>query len=164
MPSGWLDWDWGNVPSWVGTVFTSTSLGLAAVTYARSSDDRRRQRAEAERSQAARVSMWWINPRRAQVRNSNDVAVTVQAAISVGGMWSATSDRLGLGPGDERGLLLPGERDGESAQVQLYLIDSYGREWIRRGDGTLTALSAAGVPAPAEPPPSQSPELRWAPL
>jgi hypothetical protein len=47
--------DWGSVPTWVGTVFTSTSVLLAALSYRRSILDR-------ERDQASKVSAWLSAP------------------------------------------------------------------------------------------------------
>jgi hypothetical protein len=134
--------EWGNVPSWVGSVLTSFSIGLAAVSYTRASGDRRRALDEAERAQAARVSLWWVNPRKANVRNSNDVAVTVE--VSVAGRDTA-SDPLGLGPGETRVLQLPAGLAGEP--VALLVVDSYGRRWTRRPDGMLERVtSASSVP------------------
>jgi hypothetical protein len=142
----------------VGSVLTSSSLGLAAVTYFRTSGDRRRALDEAERAQAARVSLWWVNPRKAFVRNSNDVAVTVRAFIPD---RAATSDRLGLGPGETRALQLSAGLDGESAGVALAVVDSYGRAWIRRADGVLDRVTAeSSAPRPATRSSSQE-KFRW---
>lgn len=152
MPSGWLGLDWGNVPSWVGAVLTGSSLGLAAVTYYRAAGDRRRQLDETERSGAARVSLWWLNPRKAMVRNSNDVAVTVQAVLPGTGL---ASERLGLGPGETRGLLLDGGLGQQSPDVALVVVDAYGRRWIRHADGRLERLGTAGPDA------TTGTELRW---
>lgn len=158
MPTGWLGWDWGNVPSWVGSVLTGSSLGIAAVTYWRASGDRRRALDEAERAQAARVSMWWVNPRKAFVRNGNEVAVTVRAFLPDG---PVTSDRLGLGPGETRTLQLAAGLDDAPGSVALTVVDSYGRAWIKRADGTLERITA-GSPAPDPATRSSSPEkLRW---
>jgi hypothetical protein len=134
--------DVGSVSSWVSSGLTSVSLSLAAYTYFRASQDRRRD-------QAARVSLWWVNPRKGLVRNSNDVAVTVWALAPD----EASSPRLGLGPGETRGLLLPAALDGRAADVALAIVDSYGRSWIRRADGTLDRTSK----------PASAPEtlLRW---
>jgi hypothetical protein len=138
VPTGWLGWNWGDVPSWVGSVLTSSSLGIAAVTYFRTSGDRRRALDEAERAQVARVSLWWVNPRKALVRNSNDVAVNVRAFIAD---QEATSDRMGLGPGETRALQLSAELDGKRSAVSLAVVDSHGRSWIRRADGTLNRVT-----------------------
>lgn len=154
MPTGWLGWDWGNVPSWVGSVLTSSSLGLAAVTYFRTSVDRRRVLDEAERAQAARVSLWWDNPRRAFVRNSNDVAVTVRAFVPE---QVATSDGLGLGPGETRALQLPAELAGDAAKVTLAVVDSYGRSWLRHPDGTLARVTTESSASRSSP----QGQLRW---
>jgi len=51
MPGGWLGLDWGNVPAWIGTVVTSTSASIAALSYRRSVLDK-------EREQATKVAAW----------------------------------------------------------------------------------------------------------
>jgi hypothetical protein len=51
MASGWMGLDWGNVPTWIGTVVTSTSVAIAAISYRRSVHDK-------ERSQASLVAGW----------------------------------------------------------------------------------------------------------
>jgi hypothetical protein len=159
VPGGWLGLDWGNVPSWVGTVLTSSSLGLAAFTYFRSSRDRRRQLDDAERSQAARVSMWWVNPRRAVVRNGNDVAVTVQAVIADGPETS--SERLGLGPGEDRDCSCPAGSTARLGACSCAWPIPFGRSWIRGDDGTLERVNTPTVWALAERPTSRSGGLRW---
>ena len=73
--------DWGTVPAWVGSLLTGFSLLIAAITYLRSAEERRRENAENARAQAALVSSWPVNVRRWQVRNGNTVAVSVQALI-----------------------------------------------------------------------------------
>ncbi|MGW7261698.1 hypothetical protein [Streptomyces sp. NPDC054834] len=51
MATGWLGLDWGNVPTWVGAVVTSTSVSIAAISYRRSVHDK-------ERGQASLVGAW----------------------------------------------------------------------------------------------------------
>jgi hypothetical protein len=51
VTTGWLGLDWGNVPAWVGTIVTSTSVSIAAISYRRSVRDK-------ERDQASRISAW----------------------------------------------------------------------------------------------------------
>jgi len=51
MAGGWLGWDWGTVPAWIGTVVTSSSVLIAAVAYRRSVLDK-------EREQASKVAAW----------------------------------------------------------------------------------------------------------
>jgi hypothetical protein len=48
---GWSDWDWGNVPAWVGTIVTRSSFLIAALSYRRSVRDK-------EGEQASRVAAW----------------------------------------------------------------------------------------------------------
>ncbi|MEV7623319.1 hypothetical protein [Actinoplanes sp. NPDC089786] len=144
--------EWGSVSSWVSSLLTGSSLVIAAFTYYRATKDRRRTLDEAERAQAARVTLWWSNPRKARVRNSNDVAVTVRAALPDD---EASSDPLGLGPGETRDLMLSVDLEGRSGDLALIVIDSHGRTWIRRGDGVLERLTHAGSP------PSAGTQLRW---
>jgi len=51
MASGWPGLDWGSVPTWVGTIVTSTSVAIAALSYRRSVADK-------EREQARHVASW----------------------------------------------------------------------------------------------------------
>ncbi len=52
MSEGWLlRLDWGNVPAWVGSILTGTSLLIAAFSYRRSVMDK-------ERDQASKVAAW----------------------------------------------------------------------------------------------------------
>src|SRR4051812_18140980 len=51
MVCGWLGLDWGNVPTWIGTVVTSSSFTIAALSYRRSVLDR-------ERDQARNIAAW----------------------------------------------------------------------------------------------------------
>jgi len=51
LAAGWLGWDWGNVPTWLGSVVTSTSVSIAALSYRRSVRDK-------EREQAGKVGAW----------------------------------------------------------------------------------------------------------
>ncbi|SDM01278.1 hypothetical protein SAMN05660642_01328 [Geodermatophilus siccatus] len=49
--SGWLGLDWGNVPTWIGTIVTSSSFTVAALSYRRSVLDK-------ERAQASSIAAW----------------------------------------------------------------------------------------------------------
>jgi hypothetical protein len=142
--------EWGSVSSWVSSLLTGSSLVIASFTYYRATGDRRRALDEQERVQAARVSHWWANPRRALVRNSNDVAVTVRAVLP----GETSSDPLGLGPGETRELLLSAALEDRWADVALLVIDSHGRRWFRRGDGALDRLTTDEAPP-------TGPDLRW---
>jgi hypothetical protein len=51
MTSGWLGLDWGNVPAWIGTIVTSSSFAVAALSFRRSVLDK-------ERAQASNVAAW----------------------------------------------------------------------------------------------------------
>jgi hypothetical protein len=148
MAQGYLGLDWGNVPAWVGSLLTGSSLLIAALTYRRSVAERAREQSDRERSQAANVSAWVVNIRRAQVRNGNDVAVVIQAFFEEDGLLAA-SDQVTLAPGETHALRLPpeyervAERSGRLALVpSLVLVDSAGRSWLRTRDGGLERLSA----------------------
>jgi hypothetical protein len=150
MASGWLGLDWGNVPAWVGTLFTSASLSLAAFTYARNSGERARERHDRERAQAAKVSWWPVSSRRLLVRNGNDVAVLLRARATRAGSVEE-SEQVAFGPGETRGLRLPASfesPDGGAPAIGLIIVDSYGRVWSRTPDGALDRAAGA-EPAPA---------------
>jgi hypothetical protein len=51
MPTGWLGLDWGDVPTWFGSVVTGGSVFLAALAYRRSVSDK-------ERDQASQIGAW----------------------------------------------------------------------------------------------------------
>src|SRR3954467_9280139 len=54
---GWIgDLDWGNVPTWIGTIVTSSSFTVAALTYRRNVLDK-------ERAQASSVAAWVVRRR-----------------------------------------------------------------------------------------------------
>ncbi len=147
MASGWFGWDWGNVPSWIGSVLTSTSLLIAAVSYRRSVKDKAREQWDREREQAGKVSAWVISSRRALIRNGNDVAVAIQAFFDRPGLF-AVSDLHTFAPAETRELTLPYDyermvqgpgqpRFGPS----LVIVDSAGRTWVRTDRGNLRPLA-----------------------
>ena len=143
MASGWLGLDWGNVPAWVGAIFTSASLSLAAVTYARNSAERAHERLDRDRAQAAKVSSWPVTSRRLLVRNGNEVAVLV-GAVATRGERSAAAEQVAFGPGETRGLRLPA--GFETAALELTIVDSYGRVWSRATDGALDRVLPTAPP------------------
>jgi hypothetical protein len=51
MAHGWLGADWGNVPAWIGSVVTSVSVAVAAISY-------RRNVAEKISGQASLIAAW----------------------------------------------------------------------------------------------------------
>jgi len=130
---------WGNVPAWIGSVLTSSSLLIAAFGY-------RHSVAERTREQAARVSAWMVSSRQACVRNGNEVALVIRAFIVR--PTDAASEAVSIAPGQTRRLSLPAsyERtavdEGQLALMPWILIDdSAGRSWLRSGDGGLERLS-----------------------
>src|SRR5262245_50418814 len=72
---------WGNVPSWIGSVLTSTSLLMASFSYRHSVAERTRAQADRESSQAAKVSTWMVSGRQARISNANEVAVVIRAFV-----------------------------------------------------------------------------------
>jgi hypothetical protein len=128
--------DWGNVPAWVGSILTGSSLAVAAITYVRSAEERRRENAENARAQAALVSSWPVNLRRWQVRNGNTVAVSVQARIDD----DHRSEPVVLYPSETRALRLPSGVEVRTTFLPLLIVDSFGRRWIRHGDGELAEV------------------------
>src|SRR4051812_8868584 len=80
--------DWGTVPTWVGTLFTSASVTLAAISYLRSVLDR-------ERDQAASVSAWLSAPEQTgpvTYRKGKDGKLRIVAPLPVVGHVANRSD------------------------------------------------------------------------
>jgi hypothetical protein len=149
VAAGWWGWDWGNVPSWIGSVLTGTSLFIAAVTYLRHVKDQAREQQARERQQAGRVSAWVVGSRRALIRNGNEVAVTVHAYLDLPGLFAA-SDPVTCAPGGSCELTLPYEYErhvGEPGRGRptpvLVIVDSSGRPWLRTDRGELRLLSGS---------------------
>lgn len=142
MSAGWLGLDWGNVPSWIASTLTGSSMLIAAMTYRRHVKEQARQQWDREREQAGRVSVWLESSRRALIRNGNEVGVTVQAYVDVAGAF-AVSDRVACGPGETRELALPYEYERLVTQVgscptpSVLIVDSSGRTWLRTTRGDL---------------------------
>jgi hypothetical protein len=144
--SGWLGGDWGSVPAWVGSVLTGTSLMIAALSYRRSVAERTREQWDRERRQAAKVSTWVVNSRRALIQNGNDMAITIQAFVDNATLLAA-SDRVSFAPGATRQVALPYEYERmvqESGHIgpapSLLILDSSGREWVRTETGELDSI------------------------
>lgn len=131
------DVEWGNVPAWVGSILTGSSLIIAAITYVRSAQERRRENAEKARAQAALVSSWPVNVRRWQVRNGNTVAVSVQALID----GDNRSEPVVLYPSETRAIRLPAGVEVGTTFLPLLIVDSFGRRWIRHGAGELVEVT-----------------------
>jgi hypothetical protein len=75
MSIGWIGLDWGNVPGWVGTVVTSTSVTIAALSYRRSVFDRQRQQASFIAAWVGLVEQDGQHRRALQVTNGSDASV-----------------------------------------------------------------------------------------
>lgn len=172
--SGWLGWDWGTVPAWVGTAITSSSAAVAAVSYRRSVHDK-------EREQAAKVAAWTSvsyepdevertskRVRRLYVHNSSDAPV-YEVTVAPKGAKKATVPEL-----QARGLLTfdipsgtPGRRSyAPLVSVKVWVIgvevgtvteivkqeptvlefrDAVGRWWARGSDGKIKSIRARSV-------------------
>jgi hypothetical protein len=138
--------DWGNVPSWVGSVLTGSSLLIAAFSYRHSISERTREQADRERGQAMKVSAWVVNSRQACVRNGNDVAVMIRAFVTQ--TSDAAAQEVSFAPGQTRRLSLPAiyervavERGQLALMPWLLIVDSAGRSWLRANEGSLENLS-----------------------
>src|SRR6266508_2079000 len=75
MDLDWSQLDWGNVPAWAGSILTSSSLLIAALSYRRSVLDK-------ERDQASKVAAWVVladssesQKRMLRVSNSRDASI-----------------------------------------------------------------------------------------
>jgi hypothetical protein len=148
---GWRGLDWGNVPAWVGSILTGTSLMIASLTYRRSVKEKEREQTDRERGQASKVTTWLGHGRDdAWVENSNDVAVSVQIFMRRGDEIDS-SDVIGLGPNEKRSYALAphayyeyrasvGARGDTLPPPSLMIVDSSGRCWLRDEVGQLTAL------------------------
>lgn len=143
MPQGWLGWDWGTVPAWVGSVLTGGSVAFASFSYFRSIGDRHEERLERERVQVSQVSTW-VGPSLGGdddvlIGNKSDAAVDVVAFYHENGQRFA-SPNIGLGPGQIRGgrriSLLFNDRI-----PNLVITDSAGLVWLRTADSQLERLN-----------------------
>jgi hypothetical protein len=148
--------DWGDVPTWVGSITTSATL--AVTLYIVQTD-----RGRAERQQARQVRIWdsphveggdGVRPfrvsTRLHIRNNSNAAVTdvmigiegvvveegFLASIGTRGWWSildpgqeAKTEPLDLQPRDSHD---DGSPDAEVAQPALYVLftDVEGRLWV----------------------------------
>ncbi|MGW1531106.1 hypothetical protein [Streptomyces aureus] len=171
---GWLGWDWGTVPAWVGTVITSGSASIAAVSYRRSIHDKEREQASKvaawtsvsyERDEAERTS---TRVRRLYVHNSSDAPV-YEVTVEPKGAKKVAVPELQAG-----GLVTfeipsgtPGRRSyAPSASVKFWVVsaevgtvtetvkqdptflefrDAVGRWWARSSDGKIKSIRARSV-------------------
>src|SRR6185437_3359668 len=89
-----MELDWGNVPAWIGSILTGSSILIAALTYRRSVEDR-------ERAQAAKVTAWVdIGAEKIFLRNSSDSAVRARVFFEdlPNGQSEVATTELQLGP------------------------------------------------------------------
>src|SRR5271165_1935534 len=78
MASGWVGLNWGDVPAWVGSILTGSSILIASLTYRRSVRDRRAEQLDRERAQAALISTWIESDSTLTVANASNAAVAVR--------------------------------------------------------------------------------------
>jgi hypothetical protein len=146
MASGWLGLDWGNVPAWVGSVLTGSSILIASLTYRRSVEDKRREQQDRERLQAANVSAWIDLPNgRVYLQNSNDVTIKARIFLEphIEGQSSVVFQEVPIGPKQKVHNELPGwatylREDSETPSVLI--VDSAGAIWIRDSRGKLDRI------------------------
>jgi hypothetical protein len=150
MASGWLGLDWGNVPAWIGSVLTGSSILIASLTYRRSVEDKRREQSERERLQAANVSAWIDRPNGAMyLQNSNDVAVKARIFLEphIEGQNLVVYEEVSIGPKQKTSNELPAwamylREDSETPS--LLIVDSAGAIWIRDSRGKLNRIDEQG--------------------
>jgi hypothetical protein len=119
---------------------------IAAISYVRNSQERRKENAERSREQAALVSSWATNPRRWSVKNGNSVAISVRVVVDAE-TWSTP---VALSPGEIRGLRMSSDTEIGTLFLPLEIVDSFGRRWERLGSGELRETDGVEVsPRPA---------------
>jgi hypothetical protein len=161
MSSGWLGLDWGDVPTWIGSIVTSTSVAVAALSY-------RRSVLEKERGQASLVTAWVAlreqngeHLRVLQVSNASEASVYEVGVRFDRGKNNFVPELPGKAtvsfglPPDKAGFsgtaiwdntagkfveLLGWEVTTERAPADLEFRDAVGRIWRRSPDGSLTRL------------------------
>jgi hypothetical protein len=139
--------DWGDVPTWVGSIGTVLTLGVGLLLLMRELADRRREH-------AARV-MCWIDHEAGKVlvRNGSDQPVTrvMVALFAVPGHYVEprtghrddpyVGDWAWLGPGEEREMAPEGVEWYANlfpSQVRMEFTDTSVRRWLRDEYGTLS--------------------------
>lgn len=169
MASGWLGWDWGSVPTWVGTVITSGSAFIAALSYRRSVRDKEREQAskvgtwvgttelDGETKSVLRVANNSDSPiYEVSVRRSGDLELisyeipAATAAMTPVSSSSTTSVRRERSAGVKLWIIsleatevtefIPDERPPD-----VQFRDALGRWWLRRSDGRLDPVQGESI-------------------
>jgi hypothetical protein len=160
MSIGWIGLDWGNVPGWVGTVVTSTSVTIAALSYRRSVFDRQRQQASFIAAWVGLVEQDGKHRRALQVSNGSDASV-YEVAIRPRGkplflaeLPAKTTSTIELL--DDQGasgapivsmkfwvvqVVVREETVSAESAPEIEFRDAAGRMWRRDADGKLKLMS-----------------------
>jgi hypothetical protein len=154
--SGWLGLDWGNVPAWVGTIVTSSSFAVAALSYRRSVFDKERAQASTVAALVTRRMREDGTQRQVLLVSNGSDAPVYEVAVHVLGIpepyWleqvpaKETSERELLPKGARLTFSVDGVPIGDDlgavlgALPQLEFRDAAGRWWTKDSDGRLMRL------------------------
>lgn len=158
-----LQLEWGDVPAWVGAIFTSTSLLIAALSYRRSILDR-------ERDQASKVAAWITlidehgqSKRILRISNGSDASIydltcrlegeepvpvkelpaKAVTTVNLGGAGPAPKiakqERLGV-PTFSLEMTTTTEIFSQEPSPEIEFSDALGRWWRRSTDGKLERI------------------------
>ena len=150
MANGWMGLNWGDVPAWVGSILTGSSILIASLTYRRSVRDRRVEQLDRERAQAATISTWFESEETLIVANASNAAVKVRVLFEdrFSGKPEIAYSELQIGPMSrkamEHGWPYPYHRDMISDSPGLLIVDAAGAFWRRHSSGKVQRLDEAG--------------------
>lgn len=150
MASGWMGLNWGDVPAWVGSILTGSSILIASLTYRRSVRDRRAEQLDRERVQVAMVSTWIEQGARLTVANASNSAVKLRVIFEnrLSGKPEIAYGELQIGPmggmTTERGLPVGSGKDLNYESPGLLIVDAAGAIWRRHSSGKVERLDEAG--------------------
>jgi hypothetical protein len=166
---------WGDVPTWFGSVGTVLAFAIALLIYAQSLGDRRRdqagritawvhgnptildagQRAENEEDYEPVEGSWTKNDKRIlieiSIRNASDQIISDVSATLVPldrANWDVAEMRwLDLGPGEEQIKAIYKYMDDRAGRVRVRIefTDTQGRQWIRLGGNLRRSHKPAQV-------------------
>lgn len=144
---------WGDVPTWVGSVGTAGALLIAMWLLKKEVNDRRQRDSEARAAQAAQVAAWTSGrvvradpypEMLVRIRNGSTMPIfTVNFEFSQGVRGTFVRYILAMGPEETREfrILLPSYPKGETIAPSLTFADAAGRRWFRDGNGKLRELA-----------------------
>lgn len=152
LASGGLDVNWGDVPTWVGSVLTGVALLIAAFTYRKSVRD-------GQRDQAKNITVWVTDEQPGKgpirqftrskltfrVKNGSDAAIYAvtlyyrdedrKASKFFSPYYDSNLVQIGsvssLGPGEEREATFERYKPSNPQIPWLYFRDANGVDWIR---------------------------------